>query len=35
MRAKVQSDVEAVDQILAQQVRRELQKNKVENTPCA
>jgi hypothetical protein len=28
-------DVEAVDQILAQQVRRESPKKKVKNTPCA
>ncbi len=35
MSSKVYSDVEAVDQILAQQVHRESQKNKVDNTPCA
>jgi hypothetical protein len=35
MRAKVYSDVEAVDKILAQQVRHESPKNKVENTPRA
>jgi hypothetical protein len=34
MRANGYSDVEAVDQILAQQVRRQSQKNKVENAPC-
>jgi hypothetical protein len=33
MRAKVYSDVEAVDQILAQQVCPESQKSKVENNP--
>ncbi len=35
MRAKVYSDVEAVDQILAQQVHHKAPKNKVENTPRA
>jgi hypothetical protein len=35
MRAKVYSDVEAIDQILAQKVHRKSPKNKVENTPCA
>jgi hypothetical protein len=35
MRAKVYSDIKAVDQILAQQVHCKYQKNKVENNPCA
>jgi hypothetical protein len=35
MREKVYSDVKAVDQILAQQVRHESQNNEVENTPHA
>jgi hypothetical protein len=34
MRVKVYLDVEAVDRILAKQVRRESQKNKFKNTPC-
>jgi hypothetical protein len=34
MRAKGYLDVEAVDQILVQQVRRESQKNKPKDTPC-
>jgi hypothetical protein len=33
MRAKVYSD--EIDQILAQQVRPESPKNKIENAPCA
>ncbi len=35
MRAKVNLDVKAADQILAQQVRRESQKSEVKNTPHA
>ena len=35
MRAKVNLDVKAADQILAQQVRRESQKSEVKNTPRA
>ncbi len=35
MRAKVYSEVETVDQILAQQVHGESPKNEVENTCCA
>ena len=34
MRAKGYLDVEAVDQILVQQVRRESKKNKPKDTPC-
>jgi hypothetical protein len=34
MRAKGYSDVEAADQILVQQVRRESQKNRPKDTPC-